>query len=123
MFKYISHIIISLFLLISTTGFTISKHYCGDNLISVSVFSEVEFCCEVVDCCKNETISIEPIEDFVFSGFRIEFLEIFDFNIIDFKTILTNYEFNFKPNKNYSEIDLFPHKLLSLLSLIQVFRL
>ena len=109
--------------MISTTGFTISKHYCGNNLISVSVFTEAEFCCEEGDCCKNENTSVEPIKDFVFSVFNIEFLESFNFNIVEFTVVLINYEFNNSLTKNYSEIGFSPHKLTSILSFIQVYRL
>lgn len=55
MIKTASHIILSLLLLISTTGLAISKHYCGGELSSTSLYAESDACCESDDCCKNET--------------------------------------------------------------------
>lgn len=58
--------------LFSTMSFTISKHYCGSNLVDVSLFKEAKSCgmemqntlskdCSVVkkNCCSNEQIVIE----------------------------------------------------------------
>nr|WP_317166892.1 hypothetical protein [Winogradskyella litoriviva] len=47
----------------STLSFTVEKHYCGDNLVDISVFSEVKKCgmemspnTEAIkkSCCKDE---------------------------------------------------------------------
>ena len=54
MYKTVSHIILSLLLLISTTGLAISKHYCGGELISTSLYAGADACCDSDDCCKNE---------------------------------------------------------------------
>ena len=120
--KFFSHIIISIALLIATTGLTISKHYCGESLISVSVYSEAEFCCKDCDSCKNETVSIDPINDFVFSGSSFEFLENFDLNFVEFATVIATNKFNFDLTKNYSEFGFSPQKFTSIFSLFQVFR-
>lgn len=58
MLRKLLHISIALLLLISVSGFTIHKHYCHDVLTGVSVFFDVDNCCES-SCahCKNETIS------------------------------------------------------------------
>lgn len=58
MLRKLLHISIALLLLISINGFTIHKHYCHDVLTGVSVFFDVDNCCES-SCthCKNETIS------------------------------------------------------------------
>ena len=58
MLRKLLHIAITLLLLISINGFTIHKHYCHDVLTGVSVFFDVDNCCES-SCahCKNETIS------------------------------------------------------------------
>ena len=124
MFKKLINIFITVTILISTTGFTISKHYCSGNLISVSVLSEAQSCCKGgEDCCKNETISVEPINELLFSSFSFDFLENFDFSINDFAIVISNYDFAFYLNKNYSEIGFSPHKLISIFPLLQVFRL
>ncbi len=55
MIRKISNIIIAIILLVSTTGFTISKHYCGNELITVEINGEAESCCDSPDCCHTET--------------------------------------------------------------------
>ena len=56
MFRKLINIIVSLLLLTTTVGFSISKHYCGDELISISVSHEAESCCDMNSgCCHNET--------------------------------------------------------------------
>lgn len=68
MIKAASHIILSLLLLISTSGLAISKHYCGGELISTSVFTEADSCCDSDDCCKNETELIQLDVDYSVSS-------------------------------------------------------
>lgn len=58
-----SHIILSLLLLFATVGLTISKHYCGGNLISTSIFGKNDSCCNKDKCCQNESIFIQLDED------------------------------------------------------------
>jgi len=55
---------LSLLLFIITTGLTFSKHYCGGELISVSLFKEAESCCGSSSCCHNETETYRLKEDF-----------------------------------------------------------
>lgn len=64
MFKTFSHIVLSFLLLVATTGMAVSKHYCGESLISVDFFEEAEPCCESGDCCHNETTFYQVDEDF-----------------------------------------------------------
>jgi len=59
-----NHTFLSLLLLITTTGFALSKHYCGGELISTSLYAEAESCCDFGDCCKNETEVFQLDEDF-----------------------------------------------------------
>jgi hypothetical protein len=70
-------------LLLSTIGFTVSKHYCCGELISRSLFVEADSCCESDDCCKNETEAFQFDEDFSVSpilelpaSVQIDLLEI-----------------------------------------------
>ncbi len=68
--KKVSHIIISVLLLVATTGFTSFRHYCGDDLISNSHISDQAGCCDDSStCCHNETQSYQ-IEDDFFSVFN-----------------------------------------------------
>jgi hypothetical protein len=51
-------------------GFSISKHYCSDNLISVTVNHEAKSCCDMESgCCHNETSFYQLDNDFVSSAF------------------------------------------------------
>jgi len=55
MLKKIVHIVLVLLLTVATTGFTISKHYCGEHLFSVSIFSAEKCSCgnQCKDCHTN----------------------------------------------------------------------
>ena len=64
MLKSFSHIVLSFLLLAATTGMAVSKHYCGDFLISTALFSEAEFCCDSENCCRNENEFYQLNEDF-----------------------------------------------------------
>ncbi len=64
MLKKISHIILSCLLLISTMGMAVSMHYCGEELISVSLLNEADSCCDMGDCCQSETHVYQVNEDF-----------------------------------------------------------
>jgi len=64
MLKKIAHIILSFTFLVSTTGFTITKHYCGDKVESIAVDSLPESCCEMEGCCHNEATLYQVEDDF-----------------------------------------------------------
>jgi len=68
MLNKIAHIILSFTLLVSTTGFTISKHYCGDKVESIAVNSTTESCCEMPGCCHDETTFYKVNDDFSVSA-------------------------------------------------------
>ena len=64
MFKKTAHIILALLVFISTTGMTVSKHYCGDKLESIAIDSTTDSCCEMPDCCHDETSFYKVNDDF-----------------------------------------------------------
>ena len=68
--KKLTHFGLALLLLVSTTGVSISKHYCGDMLRNVSLYSEVDSCGDgmemPVDCCKDITNHFSVEDDFHF---------------------------------------------------------
>lgn len=43
-FHQIASFLLACLLLVSTTGFSMYKHYCGDNLKEISLFDEIESC-------------------------------------------------------------------------------
>ncbi|WP_418638324.1 HYC_CC_PP family protein [Winogradskyella sp.] len=74
-------IALSVLVLFSTLSLTIDKHFCGDVLVDVAIFSESEKCGmdiskkEATDmvkksCCKNEIDVIEGISDLTFNSFE-----------------------------------------------------
>ncbi len=68
LYQKITNIILSLLLLVSTTGLTIDKHYYGESLISISVMHKAESCCEgPCKCCHNESTQIKVKEYFLSS--------------------------------------------------------
>ena len=70
MFRKLIHITVALLLLFVTAGYSISKHYCGTRLVSVTISHEAEPCCDMEGksgCCRNETKSFQLDENFVIS--------------------------------------------------------
>ena len=64
MLKRISHIALSLVLLATTVGMVVSKHYCHENLVSVSFFTDADSCCDMDNCCHTETLVHQLKADF-----------------------------------------------------------
>ena len=66
MLKKILNISLILILTVATMGFSISQHYCGDRLVSVSVNETAESCCGAMEnCCQNKIIHLQLDDDFV----------------------------------------------------------
>lgn len=65
MFRKVSHIVVSLLLLTSTMGLTLSAHYCGENLKSISFAGDSESCCDIPQgCCHDEAGTFRIDDDF-----------------------------------------------------------
>jgi len=66
MFKKIKYITLAILLVISTVGVTISKHYCSNELVSISIVSSADYCCDEPgsDCCHNEDTFVILKADF-----------------------------------------------------------
>ncbi|GAA4240780.1 hypothetical protein GCM10022292_04690 [Winogradskyella damuponensis] len=82
----------------STLSLTIDKHFCGDVLVDVAIFSESEKCgmdiskMEATDmvkksCCKNEIDVIEGLSDLTFNSFE-------DFDVIK-QQVLFAYSYSY----------------------------
>jgi hypothetical protein len=117
------HIIISALLLTATTGYTVSRHYCGDTLVSFSLFAEAEACCEDVsgECCHDVSEHFQVEQEFVATSLSIEkafFLtlasvqSVIDFQIPEISSV-----------KATSIQKPFPIKVPSLIVRLQKFRL
>ena len=60
MIRKITHIIFAILLLVTSAGFTLSKHYCHNQLREVVIDKEAESCCGMEEgCCKTETVLIQ----------------------------------------------------------------
>lgn len=138
MLKKFSHIILTLLMLVSIMGMTVSKHYCGKHLKSIHLTNSHQSCCnELVDYCQDDTINYCQIETT-----RCCHIETINYKI-DNSYSSTDYNFDFTRipvelswiieqfnNKkitahhfvNYGIIP-FPPKILTLLSSLQVFLL
>jgi len=106
MFRKLMHISISILLLTVTAGFSISKHYCGPRLVSVSVNHEAESCCDMEgtsNCCHNETKSFQLDEDFttssVYQNDSLKSIDLFIVNLIitDLHSVSEDYQQVFVP--------------------------
>jgi len=121
----------ALLVLVSTVSFAVEKHYCGDYLMAVSVFSTTEACgMAVVDdmvstsveknnCCKNETEVVKGQDELKFRDFE-------DFTTFQ-QLFITSYVYSYinlfeglqqvTPHKNYSP----PNLIADIQVLDQVF--
>lgn len=69
---------LALVVLFSTFSFKVEKHFCGDNLVDVAIFSDVKGCgmemCKVSSkkksCCKNEVEIIKGQDDLKLDNFE-----------------------------------------------------
>jgi len=69
----------ALVVLFSTISFTIEKHFCGDTLVDVAVFSEPQYCGDIMgvvnatienkSCCKDETTVVEGQNELLVKAF------------------------------------------------------
>jgi len=67
--------------LVSTLSFTVEKHYCGDNLVDVAIFSKVDNCgmdmesvaafnLEKKHCCKDEIEVVKGQDELTKTSFE-----------------------------------------------------
>jgi hypothetical protein len=74
MLKRAGHILIILLLLLGTTGVTITRHYCGVNLVRTSLYSAPHNCCnENCPRCHDERIDVRITDNFQSSQSQINF--------------------------------------------------
>jgi len=74
MFKRAGHILVILLLLLGTTGVTITRHYCGVNLVRTSLYSAPHHCCnENCPRCHDERINVRITDTYESSQSQINF--------------------------------------------------
>lgn len=126
MLKRIIHIILACLFLTTTTGFTLSKHYCGARMVSVSINTEADFCCGDMgnsNCCHNETEHFQLKVDFVsyVSDFQFQDTDVDVLFPVVFaylhNSLSTEPDIDFSPTESTP-----PPDIKTFLSAIQVFR-
>ncbi len=103
MLRKLTHIIVMMLLLISTTGITLSMHYCGGRLVSTSIITEAKSCCgEDCGCCENKTHHYEVKENFVSSNI-IQKINIAQLNILIPVYFVLDYNFLNTEERSFHE--------------------
>ncbi len=100
MIKKAANYIMSFLLLFSVIGISINKHYSGNELYSVSIFSIPESCCdEPCNYCNETTEVFRITDDFLQSVFHF----VYDVKIINLTTRFHDKELS-KYKTRYSNI-------------------
>lgn len=118
-------ILLAFLFLVSSSGFSINRHYCGDKLKSTDVLliQNTQSCCGKKampkGCCKNETQVIKinekftptqtvniPSTDFI-AVFFVAFIQTFDFSLSDSQTSNLQTGSHAPPGKTVSRTILF----------------
>lgn len=83
MIRRATYIIVSLILFISTSGFTISKHYCGSQLIDIRIDAQAHSCCDGPGLCKacHDELTYIKIKDDFLGSFSFENLQLPEFDL------------------------------------------
>lgn len=115
MVKILSHIVVSVMLLLSATGTSINMHFCQGHLYDLAFNAPAQDCCENETddhtCphdhdmgksphCDDESIKIESSHDFIASGFTDVFEDLHSFELFSTSTHLPDIpeaEFTFVP--------------------------
>jgi hypothetical protein len=121
MLTKISHIFLALLFMVTTMGMTVSKHFCGSYLQSTSVLSEIEPCCDMPDCCHNESITLEIKDDFSVTSYNFDFTQL----AVDLPALVELVEIEVSENNSYliSENTPPPPKIQTVLSRFQSYLL
>ena len=105
MIRTMIHMLLSLLVMVSVTGFTVNLHYCQEQLYDIAIFAPASSCCETGDhstmgChvnldrdpdhCDDATIQVESPEDFFISSIYYDtpvngFSDLFLLNYPTFK--------------------------------------
>lgn len=122
--KKVIYILFVLLYTVITLGFTVNKHYSGDELFAIAIYSEPESCCaDVCDCCNEESETVQFLVDYTFSIDNFEptpgelelFTALFTIDIQEPNFSLTKsevYEQDLPPPNNTFTLSLFQTYLL-----------
>ncbi|TYA75064.1 hypothetical protein FUA24_16350 [Seonamhaeicola marinus] len=106
-------VLLAVLVMFSTVSFTIEKHYCGDTLIDVAVFSETHKCgMEKVDhvkvekksCCKDEIQILEGQDELLktFDDFDLDQQEFLISFVYTYINLFEGEPKQVVPHKDYS---------------------
>ena len=122
MIKRVSHIILALFILITTTGLTVSLHYCGDTVKSVSLDKVARSCCDMEHgCCHDQTIIIKVDNDFSLIAISFDFAQF----AVDCPVLINSSAFRSLPGTSLQNVQIIypPPRIQPDLISLEVFRL
>lgn len=121
----VTSVLLALIVLLSTLSLSVEKHFCGDTLVDVAIFSHSKKCgMEMADmdsgkalkaksCCKDEVQIIEGQDDLLvksmddFEGLQIHFIVAFTHSYFQLFEDVTEPEVpyqNYKPPKIIQDI-------------------
>lgn len=122
--------VVAVLILLSTTSFTVKKHFCGDSLIDTSIFTELNKCCDPVaslpasqtevnfpDCCKDTLQIVEGPDHLILKSFETLSYEQQIFLVAyatSYVNVLEHLPENYIPHQYYS-----PPKMLTDIQLQQ----
>ena len=103
MSRKIFHIVFAVFILVSSTGFTINMHYCHDQLIDLALLAPAHSCCDTEtdgasqtqdNCpgCQDESVILEPGDDYVVSAITFDFENTHSTTLFLTSVILTSFQ-------------------------------
>lgn len=124
MTKKAIHIVLSLLLIISTTGITINIHYSGGKLFSIAFWTDADKCCEIpCDCCADATSYLQLDADYLQTS-TIELQNIYEEDIIvsDIFIFIVLFAETFKTSPLRYICDTSPAYTSNLPAFLQVFR-
>ncbi|WP_411767862.1 HYC_CC_PP family protein [Winogradskyella sp. A3E31] len=100
--------------MLSTLSFTVEKHFCGDTLVDVAVFTQAKKCgMEMTtneapvkkQCCKDEVELIKGQEDLKLNSFEdlsFEQIQVFTSFLYSYTVFSESLPKEIIPHKNYS---------------------
>ncbi|NNE30904.1 MAG: hypothetical protein HKN40_00900 [Winogradskyella sp.] len=105
---------LAILVVFSTLSLTVEKHFCGDNLVDVAIFSNVEKCgmdkssvTETItkSCCKDEVEVVKGLEDLklnTFDNLSLDQLVFIQSFIYSYSILFESLPKEIIPHKNYS---------------------
>lgn len=127
--------LMSIIVFMATTSFTVDMHFCGNNLVDVSLFSQAKACVgelitengescgtTTTNCCVDTNIVVDGVEEMQLTTYKFSVLSQL-VNSVEpvFTTWLS--KLNIKNKTTYFKQYLSPNFSVNLQTLFQVFRI